>query len=473
MGSALKKMITLLLLPFYARALSPAEYGVLETLGTMVFFISVVLNVGLDSATGLFFYQAKTDEEKGKLLYTLFILRMLTFIPIFISLFFAAGISRLLFNNDLYSWSIIISLVSIPFILLTSEQERIFRLYRKPWKFNIITIIKSLLGIGLGILLVIYLNKGVAGAQMASLLSSVVIVILAFFWFSGKKYTYHFSWEWARQMLKYGYPIIFAGLGQWVFNASDRFFLLYYKDLDHIGYYSIGNTFSQPLQLINMAIQMSFSIMFYSMFNNENDPEKPRSRQFAINVFNITLCIGILITLFLSVFGLDLIKLITTPKYAAGAIAVPFLSFSILCSLLFQISAVGIEISKKSYHFTWLIAVSAAVNFGINFYFIPRFGVFGASFTTFFANFIYLALALLVAQRYFKIPYKYFSHIGYFGFSLLLCLAVPILEQKYMLHISFIVKSCILLSGIVLPFVFTIFHYRDVKTGFAALRNIF
>ena len=58
LGKGLKKFIGLLLLPVYTRALSPEDFGILDTLGSALFFIIVFFNFGLDSAVSYFFFQA-------------------------------------------------------------------------------------------------------------------------------------------------------------------------------------------------------------------------------------------------------------------------------------------------------------------------------------------------------------------------------------------------------------------------------
>ncbi len=75
-------------------------------------------------------------------------------------------------------------------------------------------------------------------------------------------------------MLRFGFPLIWAGIAVWIYSVSDRFILLKFRDTTEIGYYSIGSTFAQPLGLINMAIQMSFGVLFWATFHDETDPEK-------------------------------------------------------------------------------------------------------------------------------------------------------------------------------------------------------
>ena len=115
LGKGIKKFLGFLLLPFYTRALTPADYGILDTLGTFVFFIAVFFNLGLDSASGFYYFQPKEENEKGKILFTVFILRLVTVIPAVILAFFASNISELLFKTDEYT-----NVVLITCLLLTN-----------------------------------------------------------------------------------------------------------------------------------------------------------------------------------------------------------------------------------------------------------------------------------------------------------------------------------------------------------------
>ena len=69
-GTVLQKIIGFVLLPFYTRALIPAEYGVLDTLATFTFFIATIFSLGLGGATSRYFFIAESEDEKKKLLYT-------------------------------------------------------------------------------------------------------------------------------------------------------------------------------------------------------------------------------------------------------------------------------------------------------------------------------------------------------------------------------------------------------------------
>lgn len=427
-------------------------------------FGAAFLNIGLDSAAGFYFFKAtESEEQKGKVLFTLFTIRLFTFIPSLLPAFFSREISSALFGTESYSLIICITLLLIPINLLMSEQSHVYRYYRKPWQYNVITITKSLTNIAFGITLVVVLSYGVLGAMTARLLSSLIVVVGSFFLFTRKKYTYQFSWYWAKRMLSFGFPLIWAGIATWVFNSSDRFFLLHYSNLTEIGWYSIGNTFSQPILLINMAVQMSFGVLFFKTFNEETDEKKPHSRKMAIDSFKLYLVVSISIALFLSVFSIELLKIITTTDYIRGALAVPFMTFSFIAMQAYQTMGPGISLAEKTYHYTWITLLTALVNIGLNFLFIPRYGFVGAAIATLISYLCYWLVKFAISQKYFPIKYKILGITIYYISGFFISCSVPFLNQLLHVHIAFYIKVLLFVSGLLLPILLGLVNGNDLK----------
>jgi len=209
-GKGLRKFIGLFLMPFYTRALTPSDYGILDTLTVSSYFIIAVFNLGLDSACGRYFFMAKTEEEKGKVLFTTLVFRIISTLPSFVLAIFSQKISIVMFGTAEYTWVVFITCMTIPLQLLYAEQEHIFRYYKEPWQFNFVTITRMIVSIGLGISLVVIMKKGVWGAQLNMLISSLVFFLFSFLVYNRKRYTYQFSWYWAKKLLRYGFPLIFA-----------------------------------------------------------------------------------------------------------------------------------------------------------------------------------------------------------------------------------------------------------------------
>lgn len=471
LGSGIRKFIAIFLLPFYTRALTPEDYGILSSLSTFAMLFSAFIDLGLDSATSYFYLTNKNEKEKGQILFTLLIIRLFTFIPSLILSLFSSQISTILFGSTEYNWVVFLTCLTMPFTFLVSEQTYIYRYLRKPLKYNYVTIFQSIISIGLGISLVVILKYGIIGAKLATLVSTAIVLPYTFLTFTRKHYVYKFSMHWAKKLIRFGYPLIGAAIATWVFQSSDRFFLLHYSNLKEIGWYSIGQTFSQPLLLLNIAVQMSFGVLFLKVYNEDIDNEKKKAKKMAIDSFNIYLVAGTSVSLFLSIFSLELLSVITTKEYLKGALAIPFLCFSLICSQAYQVMGPGITLAEKNYHYTWITIVTATINIFLNFLFIPTLGFVGAALATLISFIVYWFVKLYVSQKYFYINYNVKIILIYFFLSLVISLSVPLSYFYLDLNIKLIMKLLLLISGLLLPIIFKIIEFSTLKSFISDIRN--
>lgn len=471
LGSVIKKVIGLFLLPFYTRALSPSEYGVLDSLATFTYFVAVILGLGITGATGRYFFIAKTEAEKGSVLYTSVILKILTtLVPVAIMLFFVNNISSLLFNTEKYAWVVVLALILIPVQDISQLQELLFRYYRQPWKYLLVSSLRSIVSPTLGILFVVVLQWGVFGANLASLMSAVSILIFAYFYYTRKKYIRNFSFDWARKMLRFGYPLIFTGILMWVNNVSDRFFLLHYSNLEEIGFYSIANVFSQPILMINMALSMSSTVLLMSMFTEELDNEKPKTKEFFKKTFYIYVAISLIIAIGISVFSFEIVYYITTPEYISAIVAIPFLLFAIILDQSFQITASGMTLMEMSKPYVSISLIAASINIGLNFYFIPKYGFIGAAITTILSNIAFFLVGYFWSQKYFKVNWEIQKPVWFFIVAFMISIFFPFAQLKYGLEISIWYKIVVFLFSLGLPFVFGLVRVGLVKNMFNTIR---
>jgi len=453
LGKGVKKFIGLLLLPLYTRALSPAEFGILDSLGALMFFISVFFTLGLDSSTSYFYFKEQDEKVRGKILYTAFIIRLLAIIPATILSFFAHPISKLMFGSEQYAGAVLITFLLIPANIIMSEQELIYRFNRKAWNYNLITISKSLCNILGGVLLVVHLKWSVFGAQLASLMSTMFIVLFSFISYSRFRYTYTFNKTIAVKLIRYGFPLIWASLGVWVYSVSDRFFLIHYKSLEEIGFYSIGSTFSQPIGLINMAIQMSFGVLFYEVYHAEAQ-SKMKSKQLMKQVLYLYVTVASMLALALSVFSYEIVKFTATLDYINGIVVIPVLTCSLIFAQMIEIVPAGISLSEKTWHFTWIIFVAALVNAGLNFVFIPSLGYLGAAVTTLLANIVYFVLVDIISSRYFNADFSRIKIFFFMAIFMLFANFFPISEIFWGVQFNPIYKLLLLILFVPVPFAF-------------------
>ena len=73
----------------------------------------------------------------------------------------------------------------------------------------------------------------------------------------------------------------------------------------------------------------------------------------------------------------------------------------------FMVVNIGVTFSKKTRMTPVITAIAAAANIGLNFYFIPRWGIVGAGLTTVIGYALLLWLGWLNAQRSYPVPYDW------------------------------------------------------------------
>jgi O-antigen/teichoic acid export membrane protein len=352
-----------------------------------------------------------------------------------------------------------------------SEQEMIYRLKRNAWGYNLITIVKSLTNIACGVLLVVKYDLGVDGAQFAAFLSTLLVVVFSWFTFARKQYTYKFSVEWAKKLLRFGFPLIWAGLAVWIYQLSDRFFLLHYKEALDVGFYSIGSTFSQPIGLINMAVQMSFGVMFYEVFNKEKNERKENSKMLMRRALYLYISVVSIAAVFISALSFEIVGFITTPDYLPGIVAIPILMVSLMFAQMVEIVPQGISIAEKTWFYTWVTMAAALVNVGLNFYFIPNFGFIGAAITTLISTATYFTLADQLSKNYFDSGFSRIKLYGYCLITLIFAVVFPYLEVIEHRPVNWMLKIATVGVFSLMPFVFGFVSRRDLNSALRLIQK--
>ena len=148
-------------------------------------------------------------------------------------------------------------------------------------------------------------------------------------------------------------------------------------------------------------------------------------------MYSLYIAVAGTVATLVSILGLDLIPIIATVEYRPAALAIPLLAFSAIANQSFQTMGPGIEISQKTWHITWITVMTASINVGLNFYFVPRYGFVGAAITTLISFLVYWLTKYAVAQRYFPVRYRLPAILVYYTFALALALIVPVSEIHF------------------------------------------
>ena len=206
-----------------------------------------------------------------------------------------------------------------------------------------------------------------------------------------------------------------------IFGSADITMLGIYKGNYDVGIYSTANKIQNLInQMVSSLLYVLIPRLSY-MFKDEN---YEKINELLRKVLNIFITLGL--PCFIGVVSLskEIIILIAGNEYLLAAIPLKILMFSFLFSLVGG-SFLGNIVLLPSGHekkYMLITCIATFINVILNLYFIPKFGVNGAAFTTAVASLIIMVLLIINTDRRIKISNKFSIFIS----PIVGCLAIGI-----------------------------------------------
>lgn len=189
-------------------------------------------------------------------------------------------------------------------------------------------------------------------------------------------------------------PLVLSALLGLIIYNSDLILLRFFRDAAHVGYYAAAYTL------------ISFMINLGGTYTQSLTPTLTRVAGGATartSLYHSSTAQVFAIALPLAAGGAflagDIVRLIFGAEYqAASGLALQLLLWSVPLALLREVNIVALVVNGHQMKVLRMTAISAALNLGINFLLIPRFGIAGAATSTVITEAFRLALALSYAR---------------------------------------------------------------------------
>ena len=397
----LVKLSSFILLPVYLKLMTQEAYGLYTYLLAIISSFSLVMNFGLYVAQSKLYQDFHEEEERGSLLYTINVM-LLTFLSISLVVPYFTGfdyqIIALLFKNKIdyssYRNSVFLAIsVSVySFMLfnyfLTSQNIKHVQLY------NILRLI-FVNGIVISLL---YFYK--ADSVMVRLKFTYLLefcFLLAFGPFYIKTMKKKFNKAYAKKSLTLALPVMLSAVLGLVLNFSDRFFLEKYGTFKDLAVYNVGYVLAGIIPMMFMTFQNIWLPHFFKEKNLQANKEKTFGVILKIAVFFSLLSILIIIT-----FKLLLVFQIIDMRYGKVLYLLPILLVTQIASAITPLYSNYTILFEKTY-ISLLIGVPlSVVSIVVNLWLIPRYGLYGAAFSSFLVNFCYLILYYFIVAYLIK-----------------------------------------------------------------------
>ncbi|ESU24212.1 polysaccharide biosynthesis protein [Flavobacterium enshiense DK69] len=462
-ATVLPRMLSFLLVRLYTDLMPRSEYGEVTVVLSWMVFFNVILSYGMETA---FFRFYNKEENKKSVIET-------TTISIFWTSISFLSIA-LLFRNTLANWAgVEIQYVTYAIWILVFDALAIIpfsklRATQRPMKYAVIKIGNVVVNLGLNIFFLLVLPK-LAQSDPESFWSSIfiydfqvgyifvanLIASLATLLVFLPDYIFlkwHFNISLWKNMMHYGWPILFAGLAFGINEHFDKILLekLLPQNiaLSEVGAYSACYKLGLFMVLFRTAYTLGIEPFFFSHAGNENAP------QTYATVTKYFVIFGSLILLCVVVFA-DVLKviLIGNPEYWEAMKVVPLIILANFFLGIYTNLSVWYKLIDKTQVGAYISVLGAIVTLALNFLLIPKFSYMGSAIATLAAYGSMMAISYYLGNKHYPIPYDKKRIFGYLGVSTLLSglsFYVDVFRESY-------------IFGIVAILIFTYFIYHNEK----------
>jgi O-antigen/teichoic acid export membrane protein/glycosyltransferase involved in cell wall biosynthesis len=401
LGGLVSRILAVVLLPLYTTYLSTEDYGKIETLVAASSVLAIVLKLGFSSAFFRFYFDAKDDEGRTRVVRTSFWFTMVSATAgLIVACLLASQISDLLqlgSEEDL----VYAAAVGLWAGMNYEQMSALFRAEERSVGYVTASLANVLITVGATVLLVVVLDEGPLGVLVGNFIGTLCVyfVLLAY-----RRYQLGLEFDRGlfRAMNKFGMPLVPAALALWAVNFIDRLFIAVYKDQSEVGVYSVAVRVSSALVFLMIAFRTAWPAFAYSI---DDDSHARRTYSY---VLTYVVFVTSWVALGFGVLAPWIVRLLAgNPSFYRAADAVPLLAFAGAAYTAYTVMAIGSGRARKT-QWNWVIAaVAAAVNVGLNVILIPPYGMIGAAIAT-VAAYVALFVGMVVySQEVYYVAYQW------------------------------------------------------------------
>jgi O-antigen/teichoic acid export membrane protein len=400
-GGLVQRILAVLLLPIYTRYLSPADYGIVETLIALTTVLVITLRLGITNAFFRFYFDRPDPGHRRLVLRTSFWFTMaMATLGLVVGAAFSREISSVLFGSADEAEVVVAAFVGLWAQMNYEQLTSLFRVEERSVAYVTASLANVALTIGATLALVVALDAGPLGVVVGNF-TGTLLVYAALVGYRREQLGLQFDRGLFREMNRFGMPLVPSALLLWVTNFSDRFFLVKLADTQEVGLYSVGVRIASAMALLLTAFRTAWPAFAYSI---EDDREAKRTYAF---VLTYLVFVTTWVATGLALLSPWLVDWIAAPAFASSSRVVGPLAFAVVIFAGYVVMVIGVGRARRT-QFNWVVTGAAAiVNVALNLLLIPRYGMMGAAAATIAAYATMFAGMTWWAQRIYPVPYQW------------------------------------------------------------------
>jgi len=400
LGGLVSRILATLLLPLYTHYLPPNSYGRVEIVTATTAVAAIALQLGIASAFFRFYFDEKTEAGKLTVIRTSFWFTMsMSTLGLVVGVVFAGPIGHWLgLGHD----PTLVRAGAVGLWAQTNYQQltALFRVEERSVQYAIASVCNVLITVAAMVVFVAVFHWGAVGLVVGNF-TGTLVVYAALVAYRTEQLGLEFDRPLLRKMQVFGLPLVPSAIALWTINWVDREFVVWYKGLAEAGVYSAAVKIASVITFVMVAFRTAWPAFAYSI---EDDRDARRTYAF---VLTYLLTFASWCALALGALAPWWVRLLTSPHYTRAEKGVALLAFAGAVYAGYTVLAIGSGRARRT-QLNWVVTgVGAAVNVGLNFWLIPRWGMVGASISTAAAYVVLFVGMTLYAQHVYPVPYQW------------------------------------------------------------------
>jgi O-antigen/teichoic acid export membrane protein len=402
-GGIFAKGVSFFLLPIYTRIFTPADYGTIEMLSVMSSFLAAILVMGMDSAQSMYFFKHKEEglKAQARIVSSILQWRLIWGSVIVIIASLLAPLLNAAFFNGKLGWDYFaIAFIGTLFTQIMSQSAEVMRLLYRPWGYIGITLTQSVLVAVFVLTTVLIFDQGILGYFIGTAVASVVVAVLG--WFLIREYLAfeRLHADWWPQLLRFGAPLVPAGLAMYFMSTADRWFVQHFHGEEALGIFAVGAKFALLMAVAVETFRKAWWPIAMDAMHSDDGPETFRM------IARLYMGMGTAAVVILTLLSPWLVRWVTAPAFHEAWPIVGILAWQALFYGFFLIVSSGIWKAEKTYLNLYLEGGAAIVGLGLNWLLVPFYGGVGAALATSITFCLWSFASLWVSEKLWRVDYQ-------------------------------------------------------------------
>jgi O-antigen/teichoic acid export membrane protein len=373
----LQRGVGFAVIPFYTHFLNPEQFGSLDILYLIVWFVGIVGGSKLDAAFIRYHANAQSSNTLGSLLSSSLI-GLASFATVFCgaAALSARPILRLMFaTQDIPISGFYLALSATWLELVASLPLAYLRINHRARIVGTLGLARSIVAAAVGLFCVSVLHLGVEGILTGAVIGGVATAGTGYLlMLRNERITFDTRYTWP--LYRYALPMLPAPLFMYLLNYADRFLLVKYSSLAVVGIYGMAYKFAM---LANLAVMGPFGEMWgANQFNLYQAERKETYRKIALLYVSVLYLAALCITY----FSYDITLVAFEKSYHGLMELVAPLTVGVAIWGIVPTLDFGCLVRNKTWLRSLTTGIAALINIVLNFVLIRRFGAAGAALAT-------------------------------------------------------------------------------------------